>query len=126
MSKEFIDGQLEAMREDLVEFIVNEPLDILDEFTAEELADYVVSIAERLMVRDFCNGHMIKYGRPNRDYLYHVRNIKGGSVSLSDDCATGVSETEYKPFYSDDEDGFFIGLCSLASMINEAWYLCNN
>ena len=125
MSTDYIIGHLEAMREDLIEFVNNEPLDILDEFTAEEIAECVLSIAERLMVRDFCNGHLIKYGRPNIDYLYHVSNKVGGVVSVSDACSTGVSNTLYKPFYSDDEDGYFTGLCNLAQMINEAWYQIN-
>lgn len=126
MSTEMIDTNLELMKEDLVEYINDEPLDMLDEFSAEEIADLVISIAQRLAHRDFCNGHLIKYGTPKRDYIYHVSNIHGGVVSVSDEDTTGVSRTEYYPYYKDDEDGWFTGLCSLASMLNEAWYQCNN
>ena len=124
MSTQAIETNLELMRDDLIQYIVDEPLDILDEFEAETIADLVISIANRLMYRDFCNGHLIQ--RPKSDYLYMVNNQIGGFFSISDDDSTGVSRTEYKPFWHDDEDGFFTGLCSLASMINEAWYLCNN
>lgn len=123
MSTQMIETNLEMMHLDLVTFINDEPLDMLDEFDADTIASEVISIARRLMFRDFCNGH-IKKGK--FDYLYSINNKVGGWVSISDDDSTGVSRTEYKPFYSDDEDGFFTGLCSLASMINEAWYLCEN
>lgn len=108
-----------------MEYITDEILDILDEFTEEEIADLCISIGKRLVHRDFCLGHLIKYGRPNRDYMYKVNNQYKGFVSLSDDCSTAVSRTEYYPFFSDDEDGYFAGLCSLADMINEAWYQIN-
>jgi hypothetical protein len=124
MSTQMIETNLELMKEDLVQYIVDEPLDILDEFEAETIADLVISIANRLMYRDFCNGHLIQ--RPKSDYLYKVNNQIGGFFSISDDDSTGVSRTEYKPFWHDDEDGWFAGLCCLASMVNEAWYHCNN
>ena len=126
MSTEVLETTLECYKEDLVEFINDSVFDMLDEFTDEEIADAVISIANRLMYRDFCNGHMIKFGRPNKDYLYSINNEHKGFVSISDDCSTGVSRTEYYPFYKDDEEGWYTGLCSLAEMINDAWYLCNN
>lgn len=124
MSTQVIETSLEVYKQDLVEYINDEPFDMLDEFEADVIADLVISIAERLMHRDFCNGHLIK--RPRVDYLYKVNNKMNGFVSISDDDCTGVSRTEYYPFFKDDEDGYFAGLTSLASMINEAWYLCNN
>lgn len=123
MSTQIIETNLELMHLDLVTFINDEHLDMLDEFDVDYIASEVISIAYRLMFRDFCNGH-IKNGK--NDYLYSINNKVGGWVSISNDDTTGVSRTEYKPFYRDDEDGFFAGLCSLASMINEAWYHCNN
>lgn len=119
-----IETNLELLHLDLVTFINDEPLDMLEEFTDDEIAIEVISIANRLIHRDFCNGHL-KKGKV--DYLYHVNNKHGGFVSLSDNNGdTGVSRTEYYPFFKDDEEGYFAGLCSLASMINEAWYHCNN
>ena len=127
MNTQEIDTNLELMHLDLVTFINDEPLDMLGEFTDEEIATEVISIAQRLLRRDFCNGHLIKKSAPKKDYLYHINNTLKGFVSVTnDDGETGVSRTEYKPFFHDDEDGYFTGLCSLASMINEAWYLCNN
>ena len=125
MSTQVIDTSLELMKADLIQYIEDEPLDLLDEFSADKIADLVISIAQRLMHRDFCNGHIIYR---QLDYLYKVNNELKGFVSVSDTTygTTGVSRTEYKPFWHDDEDGWFTGLCSLASMINEAWYYCNN
>jgi len=124
MSTEVIETNLELMHLDLVTFINDEPLDMLEEFTDEEIVTEVISIARRLLHRDFCNGHL-KKGKI--DYLYHVDNKQFGSVSMSNnDDSYGVSKTMYYPFYKDDEDGYFAGLCSLAQMINEAWYLANN
>ena len=123
MSTEVIETNLELMHLDLVTFINDEPLDMLEEFTDEEIATEVISIAFRLLHRDFCNGHL-KKGR--LDYLYSINNGMKCFVSLSNNDCTGVSRTEYKPFYKDDEDGYFAGLCSLAQMINEAWYLCTS
>ena len=123
MSTTFVSLSLEALKEDLVEYINDEPLDMLDEFKDEEIAEYVISIANRLIHRPFCVGHMIK---GKKDYLYNVNNKHCGHVSVSYDESTGVSRTMYFPFFKDEEEGYFAGLCSLASMINEAWYHCNN
>jgi hypothetical protein len=123
MSTEMIETNLELLHLDLVTFINDEPLDILDEFTDDEIAIEVISIANRLIHRDFCNGHL-KKGKV--DYLYSINNALNGFVSISNNNCTGVSRTCYYPFFRDDEEGYFAGLCSLASMINEAWYLCNN
>lgn len=123
MSTEVIETNLELMRDELSEFIQDENLDILDEFEADEVADLVISMAERLLHRDFCNG---RFGHSLRTYQYKVNNRYKGFVSVSDDSSTGVSRTEFKPFYNDDDEGYFTGLCSLAEMINEAYYNCNN
>ena len=126
MNSKALEVNLNLHEQDLIEFIVNEPLDMLDEFKAEDIAEEVISIAQRLLVRGFCNGHLIRKEYPKRDYLYSVNNQLKGFVSVSSYDCTGVSRTEYKPFYKDDEDGYFTGLCSLAQMINEAWYHCKN
>lgn len=119
MSTEVIDKTLESLKDDLIENIYEGPLDMLDEFEAGEIADKVIDIARTLSVRNFTNGHIRK---GERDYLYSINNQNGGWVSLSNkDGVTGVSRTMYKPFYS-DEDGYFAGLTTLASMLNEAWY----
>ncbi len=127
MSTEVIDRNLDLLRGDLVEYINDTPLDMLDEFTDEEIADKVIDIAKTLMVRDFTNGHLIKHSdnRLNIDYLYKVNNHVNGFVSLSDCCSTGVSRTCYKPFFVEGE-GFYAGLCNLADMLNESWYLLKN
>ncbi len=124
MSTTFISLTLEAMRDDLIEYISDEILDIANELTEEEIADCVLAIASRLLLLANVVEHEIKdYG-----YIVKVNNTHGGWVSVSDMNTgdTGVSNTMYFPFYKDDEDGYFAGLCSLASMLNEAWYLCNN
>lgn len=120
MSSVFVSMTLEALRDDLIDFICDEPLDMLDEFTEEEIADCVLAIASRLILPAKVVEHEAK------GYGFKVNNEYAGFVSCSNDEQTGVSRTQYFPFYKDEEDGYFAGLCSLASMINEAWYLCNN
>lgn len=118
---------LELMRSDLEEFIMNDNLDMVKVFPEEEITDIVLTIAEKLMINDVVE-YPIKSCGGIWSYQVKVNNRIKGFVSVSDEVLgiTGVSRTEYKPFYSDDEDGYFTGLCSLAQMINEAYYLCTN
>ena len=128
MSATFVSLTLEAMKEDLMDYIINEPFDMLDEFPEEEIADCVLAIASRIMIfKEVVTEPLTSCGGI-KNYQIKVNNIYRGSVSVSDEDSgtTGVSETMYYPFFKDDEGSFFAGLCSLASMINEAWYLCNN
>jgi hypothetical protein len=126
MSTEVLLTNLELMRSDLEDFINDEPLDMLDEFDAETIAGEVITIAAKLMVSDVVEHHVMSRGRI-WNYQIKVNNRYKGFVSVSEEVLgiTGVSRTEYKPFYEDDEDGWWTGLCSLAQMINEAWYECN-
>lgn len=128
MSTEVLLTNLELMRSDLEEFIADDNFDMLDEFTEEEVADAVFTIAAKLMVSDVVE-HPITSCGGLWNYQIKVKNHHKGFVSVSDDVLgiTGVSRTEYKPFYfSEDEDGYFSGLTNLAQMINEAWYKCNS
>lgn len=127
MSTEVMTTSLELMRSDLEEFIMNDNLDMVEEFPEEEITDIVLTIAEKLMINDVVEYPIMSCGGI-WSYQVKVNNRIKGFVSVSDEVLgiTGVSRTEYKPFYSDDEDGYFTGLCSLAQMINEAWYICNN
>jgi hypothetical protein len=97
---------------------------MLDEFTDDEIADCVLAIASRLMLP----AKVVEHRMQSYGYAIKVNNNLQGFVSVSDEEAghTGVSKTLYYPFFKDDEEGYFAGLCSLASMLNEAWYLCNN
>lgn len=127
MSTEVLLTNLELMRSDLEEFIADDNFDMLDEFTEEEVADAVFTIAAKLMVSDVVEHPIVSCGGL-WNYQIKVKNHHKGFVSVSDDVLgiTGVSRTEYKPFYfSEDEDGYFSGLTNLAQMINEAWYQCN-
>lgn len=126
MSTQVIETNLELMQLDLVTFINDEPLDMLEEFTDDEIANLCIRLAS-----EFLHGRTIKItplfsNKSKRGYCLKVNNNHKGFVSVSNDESTGVSNTEYYPFFSDEEDGYFAGLCSLASMINEAWYHCNN
>ena len=124
MSTQVIETNLELMHLDLVTYINDEPLDMLDEFTEEEIADCVLAIASHLLLP----AKVVEYEIKDYGYIVKINNTHGGWVSVSDMNTgdTGVSRTEFYPFYKDDDDGYFAGLCSLASMINEAWYHCNN
>lgn len=127
MSAEFVSLSLEAMKEDLMEYINNEPLEMLDKFPKEEIADCVLAIASHLMLPAQVVEHSLTGIGGIWNYLIKVNNDLKGFVSVTSEETgdTGVSRTEYYPFFKDEEEGYFAGLCSLASMINEAWYLCN-
>ena len=53
MNTETLEVNLNLHEQDLIEFINNEPLDMLDEFKAEDIANEVISIAQRLLM-DVC------------------------------------------------------------------------
>jgi hypothetical protein len=128
MSTEAMLTNLELMRSDLEEFIADDNLDMLDDFTEKEIADVVFAIAAKLMVAEVVE-YPVKSCGGLWNYRVKVRNYHKGLVSVSSEVLgiTGVSRTEYKPFYfSEDEDGYYSGLCNLAQMINEAWYQCNS
>ena len=127
MSTTFVSLALEAMKDDLMEYIINEPLDMLDEFPEDEIADCVLTIASRLLLPTNVVTEPLTSCGGIWNYQIKVNNgLKGFvSVSCEETGCTGVSETMYYPFFKDEEDGYFAGLCSLASMINEAWYICN-
>jgi hypothetical protein len=114
-------------REDLIDFIREEPLDMLDEFSDDEIADFVIETATKLGTkkgREVANYLTSAGGCKN--YQFKVSNHYNGFVSCADEEGdTGVSRTAYYPFYS-DEEGALAGLETLAGMINEAWYICNN
>ena len=125
MSTDYMNMSFDLLKKDLIEYIDDEYFDILDEFKSEDIADCVISIAKQLENKQkVVDTKLIKFSdRGNTDYYIRVNNNYKGCVSVSNDWETAVSRTEYYPYYTDDpEDGRFTGLCSLASMINEAWY----
>jgi len=123
-------AELPKFKENLVEYINDENLDVLGVVPAEELAEQVIKIAQRVAIFMEDKPQMSIHGVIWHDKtLWNVRvsNYRPGWVSVSNDEGTGMSRTEYLPFYcSDDEEGWFAGLKNLASMINEAWYYCEN
>lgn len=127
MSTEVLEKTNAVDFQPLTEFIQDENLDIIHEknMSAERLARLVFIIGNRIR---FCShNNVAEYNFLMSGKLWEVKvnNNYKGFVSVTDeDGCTGVSYTEYKPFWSDDEDGYFTGYCSLAQMINEAWYLC--
>ena len=127
MSTTFVSLNLEEMKEDLMEYIVNEPFDMLEEFPEEEIADCVLAIASHLMLPAKVVEQPLTSCGGIWNYQIKVNNHLKGFVSVSceETGCTGVSETMFFPVFMDEEDGYFAGLCSLADMINEAWYICN-
>jgi hypothetical protein len=106
---------------DLVTYINDENLDLLEEFSDDEIALQVIEIANRLLHSKVVCCKL--FDRWN----VKVRNHRNGFVTVSDGENTGVANTAYYPFRFDEEEGsYFAGLCTLAHMINEAWFLCNN
>ena len=128
MSTTFINMSLEAMKDDLMEYINDEIFDMLDEFPEDEIADCVLAIASHLTLPAMLVEEPLTSCGGIKNYQIKVNNGHGGFVSVSDEDTgnTGVSYTEYFPFFKDDDGSYFAGLCSLASMINEAWYHCND
>jgi hypothetical protein len=108
-----------CLESELAEIIQEDCLDIVDgeKITAFDFANYVIYLSKVLrsypIVEDEYKGMKIK-----------VRNCLNGSVSVSIDDSTGLSETLHKPFTTDDDDVFGAWL-NLAQMINEAWFLCS-
>ena len=112
----------------LAEFIRDEILDIVDEekMTAERFAGIVQIIGNRVR---FCSHNKVtdfSFKMGGKKYAVRVNNHYKGFVSVTnEDGDTGLSETAFYPFF-EDEEGWFAGLCNLAQMINEAWYLCDH
>lgn len=129
MSIEVLEDICVSLQSELEEYINDQPLDMLEEFTAEEIASEVVMIARHLLHVPSSCGHIIhkksedipKYS----DYMYSINNEYKGFVSMSDDYSTGVERTEYYCFWHDGDE-CLDGLKNLASMINAAWYNCKN
>ena len=128
MSTEVLEKTNAVDMQPLVEFINDEILDIVDEdrMTAERFAQIVQIIGNRVR---FCSHNKVadfSFKMGGREYAVRVNNHHFGYVSVTnDDGYTGMSYTEFYPFF-EDEDGWFTGLCNLAQMINEAWYLCTS
>jgi hypothetical protein len=118
MSTEMMNQCGKCLESELAEIIQDDCLDIVDgeKITAFDFANYVIYLSKVLrsypIVEDEYKGMKIK-----------VRNCLNGSVSVSIDDCTGLSETFHKPFPTDDDDVFGAWL-NLAQMINEAWFLC--
>lgn len=118
MSTDFMNQCGKCLESELAEIIQDDCLDIVDgeKITAFDFANYVIYLSKVLrshpIVEDEYKGMKIK-----------VRNCLKGSVSVSIDDSTGLSETLHKPFPTDDDDVFGAWL-NLAQMINEAWFLC--
>lgn len=131
MSTEMQNRCEEPIVKALEELINDDCLDIVDgeNVTAYRLAKvtYLISCKIRFYGEKPVD-HVLHIG--TEDYAIRVKNCHKGFVSVTnDDGDTGVSYTEYYPFfydYEDGEDGMISGLFSLAQMINEAWYQCNN
>lgn len=109
----------------LAQWIEEEGLDlIVDEvMTAERLANIVMVLRNRLQVFGKVVDWSVKVN--GKEYAIRVNNSYKGFVSVTnEDGVTGVSRTEYYPYFVDEEDpNDFPALLTLADMINEAWYL---
>ena len=108
------------LRERLVEDINDVPFDMLDEFDAKQIADACMYLADGLDKKDVAEEYIVS--RQGVEHYIKVINMLKGSVSVSTSDGTGVSRTEYYPYYKDDEGQPWDGLFNLAEMINEAWY----
>lgn len=113
------------LRERIEEILHDEWYDILDRVEVIDFVDAVESVVNG--IGEHVSGFRIIIGSVVEctlgEYNFKVSNTYKGFVSCSDDNGTGVSHTEYYPYYydSDDPDA---GLKNLIEMMNEAWYLC--
>lgn len=117
------------MKEKILELLNDEIYDICDEFEPTSVADAVECILCRLKAKEVCNpaclGPVVTCELGS--FTFKVSNKHRGFVSCSDNDngCTGVSRTEYYPYYTDD-DGSDDGLKNLIEMMNEAFYACIN
>lgn len=113
MTKEELKGRL-------VEDINDVPFDMLDEFHDTQIANTCMDLAEILEKKSVASVPLLS----KKGVMYRVKVINKlkGCVSVSNDEETGVSHTEYYPYYTDDEEQPWDGVFNLAEMINEAWY----
>ena len=127
MSSTFVSLSLETMKDDLVNYIEDEIFDMLEEFPSEEIADCVLAVASHLLLPAKIVEEPLTSCGGLHNYQIKVNNSYKGwvSVSCEETGNTGVSNTMYYPFFA-DVDGWLIGLFSLAQMINDAWFTCNN
>ena len=59
--------------------------------------------------------------------MLKIAKVYQGYVSVSSEYGvTGVSHTAFFPIYKDESEGWLPGLQTLAEMISEAWYRCEN
>lgn len=126
MSTERIRMASSIHEESLKEFINEENLDMLDEFSAQQIANVVINMAEAFKHGNKVVQMPLFSKMTHKGYFLKVNNNYQGFVSVSHIEQTGISRTEYYPFFADEDEGDFAGLCSLAQMINEAWYSCVN
>lgn len=105
----------EEYKDAALEVIENGNFDIVDEFTTEELAEYVSDVALKLEKRDVIDNHL---GR----YQVRIRNHRSDSfISVTDDDNTMVSRSLY---YINDRDRMDSEEVSqtIMDMLNEAWF----
>ena len=129
MSTDEIERMLEANTESLVEFLEGYAADICVEgmLSDREYAKMVVKIARTFIYNESQKIVERVIVVKGHNYLLKIMNTYQGFVSVSSEYGeTGVSHTAFYPFYKDLDDGFLPGLTSLAEMINEAWYRCEN
>ena len=127
MSTEVLEKANAVDLQPLVEFIQDECLDIVDgeKMTAERFARIVSIIGNRVRLCDKNKVTDYSFKIGGQEYAVRVNNNYKGFVSVTnEDGDTGLSETQYYPYFEDEEEGWFAGQCCLAQMINEAWYLC--
>lgn len=118
----------DSYMESLTEFINDGFLDIVEDggMTAGRFARLVIAIGEKIRLRGQRKVTDFSFQLGGMKYAVHVNNSLKGFVSVSsEEGYTGVSNTEFYPFFQ-DEDGWLEGYKNLASMINEAWYLCED
>lgn len=109
---------MEKLHEMIRELLNDEVYDMMDDFS-EDLVVKVV--AQAVMGLRIFNVFSFKLG----DFRFKLSNYNK-SVSCSDDSCTGVSRTQYKVYWEEDDDFNRDAVKNLIEMINESYYHCVN
>lgn len=129
MSTDEIERTLEADTESLVEFLEGYAADICVDggLSNDYYAELVVKFAKPFIYDETKKVLEDEFVVKGNHYLLKISNVYQGFVSVSSLYGeTGVSHTAFWPFYKSLNNSFLPSLTSLAEMINEAWYRCEN
>lgn len=110
---------MEDYKELALEVIEGECLDMFDVFTADDIANAACKI-----IKYFKTFNRVVFDFRMGDYSVRVNNSKNNCfISFSNEESTGVSRSLYS-IVNEEIDEY--EMRDLITMLNEAWYTCEN